>query len=274
MEAQKDSRLYESIPPLQNHFSVKLTRYHQGSVMPHWHEHLELLYFLDGSCTVTLDGQSYAVGAGDLVVVNGSQIHSMRSEGGAVTYYCALVYPSFFSDVDTAGAVFGNLICRDPFVTSCFEEMFCEQGAGLPGADMMQKSHMYRLTAHLLRHYAVTPPSEQDQRNRSFLRARFHSVELYVAKHYAERITTRQLADMCYLSEGHFCHIFRAATGKSAMAYVNEYRIGRACTLLRRTEDGITQIAAQTGFEDVNYFSRTFRRLTGQSPSAYRHQST
>ena len=259
--------LYEKVAPQENNFPLKFRTYHSRAFLPHWHEHTELLYFFEGGGTVTLDGRQVTVHAGDLAVVNATEIHTFEAVGGQVGYHCVLVEPSFFSDTPTGRMTYESLIHDDAEVRECFRILAEEKARGGIGADMLQKGTLYRLFAHLCRSYAAAPPPTAE---RSLMLTRFNSVVQYVAGHYAEPITTRALAEMCYLSEGHFCRFFKAATGQSPLSYVNRYRVDRAALLLSRTDESITEVALATGFPDVNYFSRTFRRLRGCSPGEYR----
>lgn len=59
-------------------------------------------------------------------------------------------------------------------------------------------------------------------------------------------------------------------TGVSPLQYVLHLRINYACRELQETRRGITEIAYDSGFEDSNYFSRTFRKFIGMTPREYR----
>ena len=269
MKSTEGGARYERVAPLEKNFPVKFRPYHADRVLPHWHEHIELLYFTSGGGEVMLDGVPYMVKAGDLVVVNSSVIHSFLS-GKPAEYYCILIYPDFFADISLGEIAFEPIVEGDREVRECFLALSTEYTSGGIGSDMMQKSLAYRLIAHLSRHHASAGRSESEQETHRLMLSRFTSVMQYVATHYAEPITTRRLAEMCYLSEGHFCRFFKAATGKTLLAYVNEYRIDRAASLLSKTDASITEIALSCGFSDVNYFSRVFRSVRGVSPTAHR----
>ena len=267
MQKNAPHNLYENVGPQENDFPLKFRTYRSRTFLPHWHEHIELLYFVEGGGTVTLDGVRLAVGAGDLVVVNSTEIHTFESAGERACYHCVLVAPSFFSDTPTGRVTYESLVRADGEVADCFAILAREHAAGGIGADMMQKGALYRLFVHLCRAYGTQPAQNSERR---LMLTRFNSVMQHVAAHYAEPLTTRALAEMCYLSEGHFCRFFKAATGQSPLSYVNSYRIDRAAILLRRTDSSITEVALATGFSDVNYFARVFRRVKGCSPGEYR----
>lgn len=79
-----------------------------------------------------------------------------------------------------------------------------------------------------------------------------------------------RLAQVSGVSEAHFARSFRQAFGVPPHRYLLTRRIERATALLRETELPITEIAFQTGWESLGTFGRTFRDITGESPSANR----
>ena len=70
-----------------------------------------------------------------------------------------------------------------------------------------------------------------------------------------------------------FRHRFKQQTGISPAQFQNSIRINRAQDLLSSTDLSVSEIAAQTGFDTVYYFSRHFKKSTGLTPKAYRAQS-
>ena len=79
-----------------------------------------------------------------------------------------------------------------------------------------------------------------------------------------------RLARVSGVSEAHFARSFKQAFGVPPHRYLLTRRIERAKALLRDTELAITEIAFQTGWESLGTFGRTFRDVTGESPSALR----
>ena len=266
----QDLAFYEKINSLENNFTVKIMQFNQYThMLAHWHEHIELLYFHAGNCRMTINGNSFSVGAGDLVIANSMEVHTFNAEQ-CPYYTCLLIYPDFFSDVKFSGLLLKNHICRDDYIKACIEDILAENKNKIIGNDMMLKSHAYRLMAYLMRHYAEGLLSDKDFRVRAAAIQRMNLLQDYIAKHYHEKITTGQLAKLCYVSESHFCRFFKNITGKTATGYLNEYRIEKASLMLRNTNQSITAIASAVGFDDINYFTRTFRQIKKMAPGAYR----
>lgn len=262
---------YESIPALAKGFPIKVRKYRNPDrITPHWHEHLELIYFTSGRCRIIIGGRAQEAGEGDVVVVNGAEVHSFTAEGGEVEYLCVLIYPDFFRDINFSGVRIENLIRGDSEARECISRMYTEYERGGLSSDMMQKSLGYRLMSHLVSQHSAAPLSERGRDLHRAALSRLDKVLDTVAERYGSHISTADLAEICYLSEAHFCRFFKAATGKTALEYINEYRTERAAVLLSNTEMPLGDVAESCGFDDVNYFCRIFKRCKGISPAAWR----
>ncbi|EPZ42156.1 helix-turn-helix domain-containing protein [Alicyclobacillus acidoterrestris] len=93
----------------------------------------------------------------------------------------------------------------------------------------------------------------------------------YIAKHFSEPISLQDVAERVYLSPSHFSRLFKAETGTTFIDYLTNYRIQKSKILLRVTSLPVEIIANNTGFSNASYFSTTFKRLEGRTPTEYRH---
>ena len=73
-------------------------------------------------------------------------------------------------------------------------------------------------------------------------------------------------------SESHFARQFKQQTQQSFITYVTNKRLDRAKLMLAHTTKPVLRIAGELGFQPLNYFSRTFKKHTGQTPTEYRQQ--
>ena len=92
----------------------------------------------------------------------------------------------------------------------------------------------------------------------------------YIDRHYTERITLDELAEVAHVSRSYLTRRFRQHTGTSIVSHINSLRIGAARELLINSSFNSTEIAYRTGFESPKYFYRVFKKETGFSPAAYR----
>ncbi len=249
----------------------------------HWHEHIELLYLLSGSATVTCGAKTAAAAQGDLVVVNSSEPHSLVSDSDSLSYYCIIFNLPFLmgDEKDTCSAkylepllgsriVFSNVIRGDADCTLCAENMIREyREKGFAYEPEMKSITLHLLALLLRRHIDRTPPPGGYARKIRTLQ-RFEKLFRHIEVHYPQPITASGCAALLNLSLSHFCHLFKEAAGEGLTDYLNRYRVEKAGILLKDTDMSITEVALAVGFNDPGYFTRQFRRITGMTPSAIR----
>jgi len=95
----------------------------------------------------------------------------------------------------------------------------------------------------------------------------------YIQQNYTQSFSLEELAESIGVSRSYLSRIFKMDTGISPWDYLNRFRIQKAKELLLLTDESITAVAADVGYEDASYFSRVFLELAGCSPRAYRQQA-
>jgi len=95
-------------------------------------------------------------------------------------------------------------------------------------------------------------------------------VREYIDRHYTRPLTVDQLAKLAGLSTYHFIRAFRAHAGQTPHQYLRARRIERARELLVTTPMPITEICDAVGFQSLGSFCSLFRKLTGETPAAFR----
>lgn len=100
--------------------------------------------------------------------------------------------------------------------------------------------------------------------------ARFQKVFSYLIENFKEEITLEQIANIADLSPTSFCRYFKNITKKTFVEVLIEFRLQYACQLLNKTDLPIQQIAFESGFGDVPYFNKLFRKHKNQTPKEWR----
>lgn len=103
--------------------------------------------------------------------------------------------------------------------------------------------------------------------------ARFNQVMSYLIENFKNDIQLEQIADIAHLSPTSFCRYFKAMMQRTFTEVLLEFRIQHACQQLVNTDFPISQIALESGFEDLPYFNRKFKIMTGTTPMAFRKES-
>ncbi len=135
-----------------------------------------------------------------------------------------------------------------------------------PGYRVMATGMFMQLAVYLSRCYSREPTAE------SLGLLRIGDAIAHIETNFTENITLDELAEKSHLSKRHFQRIFRDCMGRSPIEHLMHVRVQKAIELLRLTDQPITDIAFECGFQDSNYFTRCFRKVMNQTPREYRHK--
>lgn len=95
----------------------------------------------------------------------------------------------------------------------------------------------------------------------------------YIQTNLEQNLTVGELAARANQNSDYFSRVFAEHMGERPLAYIQSRRIERAQFLITTTDLSFTEIAEQTGFESLSYFSRIFKNVTGQTASEYKRKS-
>lgn len=95
-------------------------------------------------------------------------------------------------------------------------------------------------------------------------------INQFIKEHYKENIGRNEIGQQFHMVPEYLAKIYKKKTGETLKDHINEYRISQAKILLRDTELRVIDIALETGFDNVSYFSTLFRKITGMSPNDFR----
>ena len=95
----------------------------------------------------------------------------------------------------------------------------------------------------------------------------------YIAKNYgSDLLSIKEISDHVKLSASYVCTYFKTQTGQTLNQYLTEYRMEKAMRLLEDVRYQIADISAKVGYSNGNYFSKSFKKFTGLTPSKYREK--
>lgn len=98
-------------------------------------------------------------------------------------------------------------------------------------------------------------------------------IKNYIASNYSNSsLSVKDISDYAHLSVSYLCTFFKSETGTTLNQYITEYRMDKAKQLLTDPRNRITEISSMVGYNDGNYFGKSFRKIVGLSPSEYREK--
>lgn len=92
----------------------------------------------------------------------------------------------------------------------------------------------------------------------------------YIEANYGRELTVQTMAEHFSYSEVYFCRLFKQHFGESFISFLTNIRIKKAIELLQTTNLSVKDIGRKVGYEDSNYFTKVFKRVTKCSPSEYK----
>lgn len=92
----------------------------------------------------------------------------------------------------------------------------------------------------------------------------------YINENFHNQISTQDIANEIGFTTNSFCRMFKKLTGKSFITYLNDYRVHRATILLENTDNTISKIMYECGFENLSYFAKVFVKIKHVQPVEYR----
>ena len=94
----------------------------------------------------------------------------------------------------------------------------------------------------------------------------------YINSHYMEDISIQTLADLCSINPNYAGQLFKQKMNQTFNSYLSNLRIRQAIHLLTNTDMPVALVAASVGYQDYFYFAKVFKKITGVTPSSYRHE--
>ena len=248
----------------------------------HWHTEHEIIRVLSGKLHITLNNHPITAGEGDLLYVNGEVVHGAVPED--CVYECIVYTPQFLSmpQSDFLDGVLGHtLLILDYFpqedsrydeLRAIADSVFLALREDGEAAQYAVIGGLYRMLGWICGHGAYTETlsiRNRDTRDRKNVQKLKHVLS-FIRGAYDRPITLEEMAAAADMSPQYFCTFFKQMTDKTPLAYVNAYRIERACRKLLGTDLPVTEIAYSCGFNDLSYFIKTFKAEKGMTPRAFR----
>lgn len=261
----------------------------------HWHDEMELIYIKKGRGRVSvglvsLDLVSYEVREGDIVIVCPGQLHTIEQQGRESMEYENIIFQmellnsrhpdscweKYLSPILHGQKSLPGLLNSElPYYSkaaSCLDQIDEIRRTFPDGYELLIKGKLFELF-FLLCSNEASPLSRSEsglsiRQEKSLEKTR--QILKYMEQHYSEHLTIKEMAEACGFSQSHFMKFFKAALGEPFISYLNDYRLTMASRLLLSSEASVLTVAADTGFDNLSYFNRVFKKKFGMTPSSFR----
>ena len=247
----------------------------------HWHDEFEIIYVKSGFLTVSISGENYIGKPGDAFVVSPGNLHFMGSQTGNVDYFTFLFplkYISFRTDDILDDKLLeplnsGHLIIS-PEIEDTVKEQ-CEQLVEIYGAkkeesqskitaQIKTKIILLQFILHMWENGFII---ENDKSGRNTVEKEMIS---YIQQSFTGEISLKEFGEQFHLSEKYVSQYFKEHFHITLSKYVTYLRLEHAKQLLQNSDIPVTEVAMLSGYQNVSYFIRSFKKTYGVSPLKYR----
>lgn len=248
----------------------------------HFHDYFEIVFYISSDNTIVVDGAHYPTAANDLIVIGPRRIHTTR-----YVQDCPYVrYNLYFSEayvlqtltamgVPDATAFLASL--RHPKTTltpsqasrmmSLFSQLYAcsDKRMKTPETPMLTLGYACIIITEIYRLFHNKQVAWEVQEESTLRR-----VIDYMEQHYHERILLDAVARTFFISKYHLCRMFKQSLDCTFSQYLQFIRVTNAQRRLLETDDAISSICYDCGFNSTQHFYRVFRHHLGYTPAAYR----
>jgi AraC-like DNA-binding protein len=258
---ETDSRLPFIFTP---RIKITATRFSNDA---NWHENLEVLNCPDGEGFISLDGEISDFCCGDTVVVNTNVIHHVTS-AKEIFYNCLIIDRKFCEDVDIHTR---TLQFDSHFRSEEINRLFLELERVYGSDDVCRIAKMKELVLRILIHLREDRTDMQNMPGNveDVVFERIKSAIKYIRENYFRKMSLEEIAAKVSINKFLLSREFKRMTGKTVVQYINSYRCKKAKELI---SEGMTvaEAAKICGFDNMSFFTRTFKKYVGDLPSKYK----
>jgi len=252
----------------------------------HWHEELEVAVITEGCSAVIAGTQKYTVHPGEGFFINSGILHGVwDADRNACRIRSVVFHPRIVSG--NADSIFHQRyvspLIHDPFMegiilspTRPWQKKMLDT-IEIAWQNCLDKPAGYEFNirnqlSELLYQIHCNCGSPQVNIDQKSLRnsVRIKQMLQFIHDNFSEELDISQIAGAASIGSSECLRCFKATIGITPIQHLRQYRIRRACQLLAATNLSINDIAAQCGFHDLSYFTKTFREYKGRTPGEYR----
>ena len=241
----------------------------------HWHTSIEIFAVLEGELLFYINNEKYPLHAGELLIVNANEIHSvnaLKENKTAVIQIPLRQFENYFTAqqfIRFEGGIHRETDSENPSdrrLISLVQRLYNVYTERRNGYDFRTISLYYELLYLMVTQYRVTEVEEKELRHNRHLSS-LSRITTYMREHYREDLKLSDLAETFGYSDAYLSRMFREYAKVNFKTYLQDIRIAYACRDLLNTDHTIGQIAMDNGFCSSRGFAKDFKKRYGILPS-------
>ncbi|MBM7551506.1 AraC family transcriptional regulator [Thalassobacillus pellis] len=240
----------------------------------HKHSFFEVCYVLDGEGTYIEDGKVFPLKEGVAFCSRPYRLHQIKSKYGLTLFFVA-----FDTGAGNKGSWKEELTKDNVLVETgtsssisfIWEALVMEAAISshdnIPFVSQLSESLLHALYKQFTRR-----PSNSQPGTANYNTSLIYNAQLFIKDNLSQPYRLEDVAKYLHISARHLSRLFVKESGESFSAFKRKEQVKGASALLAKTSLPIKEIAENTGFRSVHYFTRVFSREKGKTPSIYRKE--
>lgn len=253
----------------------KLVQEGTSKVPRHWHRSLEIIYVVNGSIDLWVNGETKSLKDGDIEIIHGGIPHEYQYVGEQAGCSMLIAYDhlkEIYPEIDNIRFVPEPSHPAYQQLTQALDTALHIYFNRDPFYNLRLRSVMYELLHTLLTYFRVEKEQVPEIFSAKYAE-RYKKVISYINEHYHENVTLERIAQQFGYSEEHFSRSFKKYMNVGFKEYLTRIRLYYARKLVLETDLTMTDIANECGFGDAKSFIRDFKQIYEVTPLQYRFNS-
>ncbi|MEW9670915.1 AraC family transcriptional regulator [Ammoniphilus sp. 3BR4] len=244
----------------------------------HKHDDLsEIIFICEGEGTFIINNKTYTAEQGDILIYNKGVIHEEYSNPSnpLKTYFCGVSNLSIegMKELHIIPSEIEPVIRKNKYsqkIESYMSDIFEESSLRAPGYEIICHNILTSLITTIIRIIKLDHMNNVAADSYSLA----HRVKEFIDKNFTKNINLNDIAEKLHVNPYYLSHVFKKEMNYSPINYLINRRIGEAKRLLVSTDMKVWEIAKIVGYENANYFTLLFKKMTGESPKKFKENHT
>lgn len=257
--------------------------------MQHYHDSYEIVFFISGSLEVFIKDTRYEIHDGGIIFINEFDIHRFIYKDAPVSRNRYLLnfkkdyilpnlkaagIDSILEDLKNSAYTLTTTTLKEKYeLESLFKAIITMQASysnsiPAPIQEAALKSCLMLILIKIWQLIKNRNPQDSINKKGKFVQ----EIIRFIDNNYMNPISLKLLEEEFHMNQFHIGHIFKEITDFSVIEYVQQRRIMESQKMLTETENEITGICFDCGFNTIQHFHRVFKKISGMTPDKYRKE--
>ncbi|QAA32387.1 helix-turn-helix domain-containing protein [Clostridium manihotivorum] len=267
-------------------YTDRFSLFKEGYIRWHWHKDLQFSYAIYDKVVVFIEDEEIVLSPGEGIMINSNVLHQIKPYNNSDCMMFSIDFDPVFLGgteqsviekkylapiIENSNLKYISLKPEEQWqknILTLIKAVFTLSHEKPYGYELEMRNNLSMVWLHLIREIKADSLISEQIISKDDNRVKL-SME-YIHEKYTSNILLEDIAMAANISKSECCRSFKRILKITPFEYLMEYRVSKAAELLLKTEESITNIALEVGFNGISYFAKVFKKYRNCSPSEYR----